>query len=571
MLDLIHIENFVLARNVSIHLQSGFNVFTGETGAGKTLIINAIRYGMGDPIHKETVVSNEMYPHVQLIFSLQPDQKDVLSDYGIDDTGEIICERWINSAGKSRAKINGVFFAIPEYQRICKEFVTIHGQNSTEDLFSQKKQLQLYDSLFRSSYQSCLNEIKEKRQIFFQLKKELASLEESEKNREQEIDFLSYQIEEINKASIRMGEMESLKKDRDRLSNSQKILSSLQASICLLESEGISEHSGLLSDSNQLTTLLLNIHEFSPELESSYKIAHECETILKDLARDLSNQFMLLENQYNEATLNDIINRIDTIHHLQKKYGASESEILDFKDKAEKNLLMLQSFTETKEATQLKLKEIEDSLFRAVTELSQVRISFKQEFITRIENELGDLSMENARFFIDFTHEADDGPMGIAINGKTVRLFETGIDCIEYKIQTNPGLPALPVTQIASGGELSRIMLAIKVIAGSQDPTPTLLFDEVDAGIGGNTGNTIGEKLKQLGKERQIICITHLPQIASKAENHFCIEKTSNKASTEISLTMLTHEERIMEISRMLSGNQSSNTSLSHARELMEK
>jgi DNA repair protein RecN (Recombination protein N) len=570
MLETIHIENFVLARNITIELKKGFNVFSGETGAGKTLIINAIRYGMGDIFNKEIFGKNLPYPHVQLFFNLSKlANKDKLFEILEDEETDVLCERWMSESGKSRVKINGKFFSIPEYQNFCRSIINIHGQNSLDDLLSRKNQILLFDSYFKDEITPLLDNFSQKRKHYFETIQELKMINDSNTKREREIDFISYQIHEIDIASIKPGEMDQLKFERDLLSNSQKILSNLKNATDLLEEDNRNIGSSIIGTLNSVTNLLSHLKDYGKELDDIYKISTDCESVIKEMARDIANESSKIENLYDEKRLSDVITRIDQISHLQKKYGPSEEDILATKIKLETDLQFLKSTEETIEKKQVELKELENYLTEKAEKISHTRRTLQPIFEHKINKELKDLSMENATFKVDFSMETDDSLYGLPRIPDHVKLFDNGIDRLEFKITTNPGQPELPISQIASGGELSRIMLAIKTIIGVNDTLQTLIFDEIDSGIGGNTGNSIGNKLKSLGLTQQIICITHLPQIASKAIHHFYIEKKSLSDSTEISIKELHQEERVEEISRMLDGNLLSATSLKHAREMI--
>lgn len=570
VLETIQINNFVLAKNITIHLKNGFNVFSGETGAGKTLILNAIRYGMGDPFNKDIFRNATPYPHVQLIFNLSHNQQiNRLSDYLDEGEMEACCERWMTESGKSRVKINGKFFSLPEYQQFCKNLINIHGQNSLDDLLSRKKQLFLFDSYFKDEINPLLSNFSQQKKLFFELTKELDLINESNSNREREIDFISFQMKEIESAHIKPGEMEELKKERNLLSSAQKIISQLRSVSSLFFDENQQEGTGILSKINSVTNYLSTINNLSKDLDNIYLVSLDVESILKDMAREVNLEIDKTENSYQESKLNDIITRIDQLSHLLKKYGPTEEDVILSHQKFEEELEHLTLTELSKEEKQRQRDSLQLELLSKGEWISTTRKKLKSVFEEKVNQELKDLSMENANFIVDFSMEKDETRFGIPMNPCPVKLFDTGFDRIEFKIRTNPGQPELPISQIASGGELSRIMLAIKTIIGSSDAMQTLLFDEIDTGIGGSTGNAVGEKLRHLGSKQQIVCITHLPQIASKANCHYHIEKRSTDDFTEISIQAMNQQERIEEIARMLDGNTLSETSLQHAREMI--
>lgn len=558
MLEIIKIKNFAIARDISIELGKGLNVFTGETGAGKTLIINAIKFCLGENLDKDLIVRDPKNgPLVQLVFS--------------DNSKDLIFERIITEGGKSRTLINGLFVPQKNYMETCNKLIAIHGQNSTEELFSSKKQLHFFDYYFKEELSQLIEKVKELKGKYIDLKKAITEIESEKKERAREIDFLKFQINEIEEANLKHGEEESLKEERDLLSNAQRIIEALN-SISLTLSGGEQENIGIVYELEKAINITSGIKNYSPSLGSIDNSLNDCYAILKETNRDILNEVQKLLNLYDEKRLGELVDRLDTISNLKKKYGDTIEKVLESKDKMEKRLEYLSTIESSCEEFKDNLNKTTEELKECLLSLSSKRESLKEIFESKIQKELSDLSLDKAKFSISFKREEvdEDSLNCIKIGEKYFKLFEDGLERVEFLISTNPGQPLLPLTSIASGGELSRIMLAIKTILREVDQTPTLIFDEIDAGIGGIVGDKVGEKLYEISENKQVICITHLHQIASKADNHFTVWKETDSDDTSVKIGKVNGKERIIEISRMIGGDYLNDTSLKHAEEILK-
>lgn len=557
MLETIIIKNFVLAKKITIELGNGLNVFTGETGAGKTLIINAIRFCLGEELNKELIIrNNENKPIVQLIFS--------------NDEKEIIFERTISEAGKSRTLIDGLFVPLKNYRDICSKLISIHGQRSSEELFSPKMQLFFFDYYFKDKLSEIIERVKMLRLKYINLRKEIQNIETQTKERAREIDFLKFQINEIEQAQLRDGEEESLKAEREILSNAQKIIESMNAITTILDGKSF-EDRGLIKEIEQALNIIKEIKTHSPNLENIEKALFESYSILKDVSKDASDEAQKLIKDYDEKRLDEIVERINTINNLKRKYGETIKDVIGSKMEAEERLNNLLGIENNCEELRKELDRITSELQENLIMLSSKRESLKNIFESKVEEELCDLSMNKAKFVVNFKREEseEDFINTIKIENKNFKLFETGLEKIEFLLSTNPGQPLLPLASIASGGELSRIILAIKTILREVDDTPTLIFDEIDSGIGGEVGDKVGDKLHQISERKQVICITHLSQIASKGDHHFIICKETEMDDTSINIRKAQEKDRIIEISRMIGGDYLSEASLAHAEEIL--
>lgn len=558
MLETIRIKNFVIAKDISIELERGLNVFTGETGAGKTLIINAIKFCLGEDVDKELIFRDpKNRPVVQLIFST--------------DQNDTICERTISEGGKSRTLINGLFVPQKTYKETCYKFIALHGQGSTEELFSYRKQLQLFDYFFKDELSLLIDKIRELKEKYIKLKKSIKEIESEKKERLKEIDYLKFQISEIEEAGLKVGEEESLKEEKELLSNAQKIIEALN-SLSLLLSGSENESRGIIYELEKAINIASVLKNYSSNLENINTTLTESYSVLKDINRDVLCEVQKLISLYDEKRLNDIVERLDSINNLKRKYGETIEKILETKDEAKGRLNYLLNLESNYDELKENLDNITKELTQNLLNLSSKRDSLKEIFENKIQHELSDLSLDKSKFVVNFKREEieENSLNSIKIGNKCFKLFDNGLERIEFLLSTNPGQPLLPLTSIASGGELSRIMLAIKTILRRVDQTPTLIFDEIDAGIGGKVGDKVGEKLLEIAENKQVICITHLPQIASKGDNHFTVWKEINDGETSIKIKKVYGRERITEISRMIGGDYLNDTSLKHAEEILK-
>lgn len=569
MIKEIHIHRFILSRDILLIPGEGLNVFSGETGAGKTLILNAIRFGLGDATNKEQIYHPSESPHVQITFAIPREMHHNEDEFPYTES-EWVCERYLSSSGKNRTKINGVMVPIKEYKRILKKLISIHGQHDTSHLFSKKNQLQLFDRFFGKEFSEHLSFIQKNRNLYLHSKEELLAWQESEKERINEIDFITYQINEIEAAKLNQSEEESLMAERDILANSQRIIETL-SKIQQLFNEANRQGFSIEQTFHRCIQLLSSISDYTPNLKQSFESLQTCSSILKDLLHDWSRERELIESNYNLQRLDQVLSRIDLIQNLKRKYGNSIAEISSTQMHLKDKLQNLEQAQNKRDHLSHLLNDLEQSLSFHASELSFKRKSLKSKFEEEVSKELADLGMDKIRFEVSLDMELRDSVSSLPIDQQNVFLHDNGIDSLSFLISTNPGQALLPLAKIASGGELSRIMLAIQSMLGKVDQTPSLVFDEIDTGIGGQIAHSIGDKLQSLATNHQLICITHLPQIAAKAHVHFNISKNTTKDHTFIQLNRLNEEERIKEISRMIGGNEDSEISYMHAKEMLNR
>ena len=560
MLRELHIKNLAIIDDASANFEKGLNVLTGETGAGKSIIIDALCLALGERASTEVIRSGEKEAVVEAFFDIPPkllnsSSRRFLQDLGINIENGIILKRILSARGKNRAYINDSMVNVQTLSEISKGIIDVHGQYEYQSLLSPDHQFDMLDA-----YGGLFIERQEFTTIYetqTSLKQQITELMQKEKERAQRLDILRYQINEIETADLKIGE-------EKELSEEVKILSS--ASL-LTELANQAYESLYSSDSACLTSLskilnsLKEISNIDVRAADAVKSAEEAIPLLEETAYFLRDYKDSLN--FNPERLEEIQTRLELIKGLKKKYGGNIQEVLDYREKGLRELDELQHSEEKLETLNAELKKLKNILTEKAQHLSKQRKAVAKKIEQQVISELSSLSMPDTRFSIQITQDAgDETADGFKANSK-------GIDKVEYLISPNIGEELKPLSKIASGGELSRVMLALKGILAKGDKIPVLIFDEIDAGIGGRAAETVGQKLKSLSASHQIICITHLPQIASYADTHLKIEKKIKAKRTTVEVRKIEKDERTVEIARMLSGD-SSEVSIKHAWEMIK-
>ncbi len=545
MLKELRIKNLAIIDDLKIRFETGLNVLTGETGAGKSIIVDALGLALGERAQTGMIKSGKDEASVEAFFEIS--DHPVLKEMGVISEDGIVIRRNISSAGKSRAYINDSLVNIQSLSAIGKTLVDMHGQHEHQSLLStdnQRTLLDFYGKLHdkRAEVEAVFHEVQS-------LKRELGKLKENVKERMQRIDLLSFQINEIDSASLKKGEKEALEEERVILSNLNKLNELVETAYTMLyASEG--------ACTEKLDSVISKLREMAsidPSINETLGLLESAKPLLEDGA--LSLRGFKEKYDLDPKRLETIEERLETIKKLEKKYGDGAASIIRCRDEAEKELSTLKHSDEKIDMLECRLREKEEKLMNAAAHLSEKRKETAKDISKAVEKILKELAFEKAGFRVDV---------------RPSPLSSAGIDVIEFLFSANPGEPLKPLARVASGGELSRIMLALKNILADVDSIPVLIFDEVDAGIGGKTSESVGIKLKRLSKTHQVICITHLPQIASAADFHIMTEKSQTKDSTSVKIKELTPDERMAEIARMLSGK-ITDVSLKHAGELLER
>ena len=552
MLREIHIKNFSIIDNVHIEFGEGFNVLTGETGAGKSIIVDALSLALGERATGDFIRSGEKEAVVEAFFDLSPEVLDTstktfLDDNGINADDGLILKRIISAKGRSRAYINGSMVNIQNLSDVSSAIIDVHGQYEHQSLLSPEKQLDLLDI-----YGALLKERRGVEGLYeklLEIKRRISGLEQKEQDRAQRLDMLEFQVREIQDADLSPGEEEQLAEE-------EKVLGS---SVRLAELSNKSYESLYSSDDSCISAL----SEIMTDLEAIAGIdsrADEALRSVKDVLPLLEETGYFLRDykdslDFDPGRLEHVQERLELIKRLGRKYGGSVSGIIEFGEKALEELDGLMNSEEALGFLKEELEEIKTVFAEKAGQLSKKRVKIAKKVETGVVSQLKELSMPDTRFSVRITQEEGG---------------RNGIDNVEFLISPNVGEDLKPLAKIASGGELSRVMLSLKVILAKGDETPVLVFDEIDTGIGGKTADMVGEKLKGLSRYHQVLCITHLPQIASFGDRHMKIEKKAGKERTKVEVNSINRDERTEEIARML-GGKISKVSLKHAEEMLAK
>jgi len=561
MLLELNIENFVLIENVNINFTEGFNVLSGETGAGKSIIIDAIGLALGGKSSKNFVRTGKDKAVIQIVFEFENnDLKSLLCEYGIDcEDNIIILNREIFGTGKSISRINGRIVQLAFAKKVAKLLIDIHGQHEHQSLLYTENHLHMLDMFGSEALFNILGEVKAKYNELKEIERKLKSINQNDKERERRIDLIKFQVDEIDACALKSDEDAKLSKQFDLLKNSEKIFTIIHESQDRI-SAGLSDEQSILGILSNVLTEFQKISNFDEEILSFNNELQDIFYRLQDIANDMRRYS---ENiTYDSELLSEIEKRLDIINDLKRKYGNTIEEILEYRNGLFVELEELEDSANRIKILSEKFEICKKEYIELSHKLSLQRKKIAKNFERKMLKELQDLNFENPQFKVNITPGLD--------KDSNLVLTKYGTDKVEFLISTNPGEPLKSLTKVASGGEISRIMLAMKVILAKIDNIATLIFDEIDTGISGEAANVVGEKIALISKTHQTICITHLPQIAVMADNHLVIEKVVSKNKTKTLIRKLNIEERINEISRLIGGNKITDLTLKHARELLD-
>lgn len=555
MLRYLRIKNLATIEDLELELEPGFSVLTGETGAGKSIIIDAIKLLLGEKASPDLVRTGKPEASIEAVFTVE-DQR-VFPEEIRDELGtELLVQRVISAGGVSKSYLNGLLMPLKKMKEIGDQLVDIYGQNDHIFLLDTGNHLKFLDAFAEAL------ELREKVRLQAQkvrsLLREKSELETRKKERLQRLDFIDFQVKEIEAAELRPGEEEEHQQERSILKNAEKIAISVNS---LIDFAYESEDS-LIAGLKRAQGLLSELSRYFPELENATSEINEFTIYLKELV----NNLMDLRDRYTPSPerLEEIESRLSLLEKLKRKYGSSVEEVLEYleKIKAEKEAL---------EKSEEKLAELDreitrefDLYLKLSAELSSIRREKARLLEKMLEKELAQLAMPKVRLSVEFH------PLTPALEDAG-SIRETGMEEVEFLFSPNPGEDLRPLRKIASGGELSRLMLAFKALGKEKETGKTLIFDEIDAGIGGQTATSVARKLQQLSRYHQVLCITHLPQIASAATSHFRVEKKTEKDRTYTLVKKLQDKERPEEIARLISGSRLTEASLKMATELLQQ
>lgn len=536
MLLNLHVKNLAIIEELDVEFNEHLNIITGETGAGKSVILGSVNLALGGKVNKEMIRQGADYALVELLFQIDDDAllKELEAEGYTLEEGELLLSRKM-MASKSICRINGENATAAALRALGAYLIDIHSQHEHQSLFSKDKHLELLDQYARNEIKDYIQEIAGAVTEYHKIQSELAQSDMPKEERLRELSFLEYENNEIEEASIQPGEEEKLEEEYRHLSNAQSVLVSL-GQVYQLLSEGEQSVAELIG---RAARTMAECKEPDGRIAGMAEQLSDADSIIHDLNRDISDY--LSSQTPDEARLHEVEERLDLIRRLISKYG-SEEEIMKHMEENAAKILRLKNY-ETYERELLERKEtLEHQLTENCSKITEIRKKYAKGLSEKITDTLLELNFSDVRFEIRF-QELD-------------HFTKNGRDEVEFYISTNPGEPPAPIGKVASGGELSRIMLALKSVFAEHDQIPTLIFDEIDTGISGRTAQKVSEKLSVIADTHQIICITHLPQIAAMADQHYVIQKTVEEERTSTAIYPLSDEETTDELARILGGAQ---------------
>ena len=552
MLLNLHVKNLALIEEVDVDFEKGLIVLTGETGAGKSLILGSVNIALGNKASKDMIRKGTDYSLVELTFSVSENCAKQLKKYDIymEEDNIVTVTRKI-SEGRSISKINGETVNIKTLKNVMSLLIDIHGQHDHQSLLYTKNHLDILDKFAKDSILELKEQIKEEYSKYTKLIKKLEEFNIDEGQKAREIEFAEYEVNEIESANLKPEEDIQVEEEFKKLSNSKEIVSALSEIYNALSYETAGGLGDIINkavmDINSIKGMDEKISQFQTEL---YDIDNLC--------RELTSQIYDYNSgmDFNPEYVREVEERLDVINHLKLKYGNNIEEILRYKEEKEEYLEKLNNMTDEMESVKNQISELEGTLNNLCTKLSEQRKKAAKELEVLVKQALVDLNFIAVEFEIQITRKESIG--------------ENGFDNVEFMISTNPGESVKPLVKVASGGELSRIMLAIKSILATEDDIDTLIFDEIDTGISGQTAMKVAEKMAKISRNHQVICISHLSQIAAMADSHYLIKKTADENSTTTSIKKLTRQQSIEELVRINGGSGITEAGLIHATEMKD-
>lgn len=548
MLQNLHVKNLALINETEVEFKGGLNILSGETGAGKSIIIGSINLALGEKVQKEMLRDNADTSLVELVFYVEnPATLEAVRALGIEVEDEtIILSRKI-TAGRAIARINGEAVSASKMKEAAALLIDIHGQHEHQSLLSKRKHLEILD-LFAKDL---LREQKQKLSVCYrEYRKLLDELEQSDSDTEErarELSFLEYEAKEIEDANLTLGEDVELEEQFRKYSNGKKILDAIH----VVQAATAEEDESASERISRAVRELAGVSGYDKRVEELENQLTEIDNLLGDFNREVASY--LSEEEFDNETYFEIEKRLDFINHLKSKYGNSIEQILESYNSKCERIAVLKDYDEYLKQLLSKINHKKQELTQLSDEVSAIRQKESVVLTNAIRQALMDLNFLDVRFTMEF---------------RKIDFTENGTDEVEFMISTNPGEPLKPLGKVASGGELSRIMLAIKTVLAENDHIETLIFDEIDSGISGRTAQMVSEKMNELGRSHQIICITHLPQIAAMADTHFLIEKSVENDTTVSHIHELSDEESVQELARMLGGVEITDKVVENAREM---
>ncbi|MBO5329991.1 MAG: DNA repair protein RecN [Anaerotignum sp.] len=557
MLEHLHIKNVALIKESEISFGEGLNILTGETGAGKSMVIDSLQFALGGRAGKDFLRHGEKMASVEALFAVQSSAlQEKLEENGIEpeEDGSVLITRTLSETGKSVCRVNGSTVTVSMLKEIAEDLIDIYGQHEHQSLLNPSKHIRLLDRFCGAGFGDAMEEYKASFSALKEIDKQLDALMGNESQREQRMDILSFQKDEMEAAAIKAGEEEDLLEQKKRLGSMEKLMRLTGESIALLY-DGNDRMPSACDQLGDALSKLQEAAEYDYTLTPFVDALADAYAAVEDTARELKREADKQEND--PEALEQIEERLQIIYKLKRKYGGTVEAVLAFYDKVVEELDFLANSNE-KVAELMAIREKEQKKLTAYAEtLTARRKDTAEQVAEQIETALRDMEMKDARFHIQIDEKYD--------------WTADGKDKVEFLISANAGESLKPLAKIASGGEMSRVMLALKTVLVDADDIGTFIFDEIDTGVSGRTARKVGEKMRFLGGKRQILCITHLPQIAAMADSHFLIEKESDGEETTTKVTPLTEEGSVGEVARLMGGSDVTETTLAAARELIQE
>lgn len=551
MLTELHIQNFAIIDKLDLRFGPGFIILTGETGAGKSIILDAVVMLIGGKADTTFVRTDSDAAFVEGAFQLKGPEKEAVHEVLkreelLDDPDYVTLMREVRKEGRSVARVNGRTVNVGLLKELGALLVDIHGQAEHLSLLDPRAHLGLLDRY--AEVAKPLTEYRQTYHALLSLRRELGELRKAQSDAERRTEMLTYQVEEIEAARLKPGENEELKKERDKLANAESLAQNAQEALAVLE-EGSPETpaaTDLVGQAAQALAALAKIDAGQAELANQAELMLDT---MSDVIRSLRDY--LEEIEFNPKRLDDVEERLDLIHSLARKYGGSIPAVIAYGEDAKKQLETITGAADRIVELEMQEAKLLEKLSKQGTALSEKRKSAAAEMGRGIETELGDLRMASAQFGVDFQTKPD--PNGIPLaDGTRIAFDQNGFDRVEFLVAPNPGEGLKPLAKIASGGETSRLMLGLKNVMARADEVPSLIFDEIDQGIGGRVGMVVGQKLWNLSRLHQVFCVTHLPQLAVFGDQHYQVQKLVDKGRTLTRVEPLDGETRLLELSQML-------------------
>ena len=551
MLLEISIKNFAIIESISLNFEQGMTVLTGETGAGKSIIIDAMNMMLGARATTEVIRHGAPKAEIEGLFSIESNRalEEIFDEQGLELSDEIIIRREILQNGRSISRVNGQMVNLSVLRTIGQQLVDIHGQHDQEELMRPHRHIQMLDEFGDASF----FELKEAYQMSFdnyrRMRKQVLDIKKNQQEHKARIEMLEFQMAEIEAANLKAGEDVTLNQERDRLLNHKHIADTLTNAYSMLDNEEFSSLANVRSAMNDMESL----EEFDQEYREISSSLSESYYVLEDITKRLES--IIDDLDFDGNRLMQVESRLDLIHTITRKYGGSVDDVLEYFAKITDEYNLLTGNNLSSEDMEIELKKLEKNLVDLAGQVAQARHKIAQDLEDEIKQELQDLYMEKAQFQVRFSQ------------GKFSR---EGNESVEFYISTNPGEDFKPLVKVASGGELSRLMLAIKSAFSRKEGKTSIVFDEVDTGVSGRVAQAIAQKIHKIGQNGQVLAISHLPQVIAIADYQFFIEKISNEHSTVSTVRLLTVEERIEEVAKMLAGENVTEAALNQARELLQ-